>query len=132
MAAAYSDELRAQVLSKLLEGQSVSSVARDFKIGKATVLGWRKDAGLNGHTPVGSEKRAELGELVLGYLRENLATLKVQAEILRDKAYLQKQPAESLAVLHGVMFDKAVRLLEALDLDSDQDEPAPPASEVPA
>ena len=111
---AHSPETKAAVLAALLAGQSVSAVARDYHLNHATVIAWRDAAGL-GSTLVQQEKRAEIGDLVSDYLRAVLGTLEVQARIFSDESWLKRQDAADAAVLHGVLTDKAIRLLEALD-----------------
>ncbi len=59
-------------------------------------------------------KKKEIGELILGYLAVSLSTLKKQAAFFADEKWLRKQDASSVAVLHGVLADKVIRLLEAL------------------
>lgn len=115
----YSDETRAQVMAALLAGQSVSSAAREYKIPKGTLVHWR-DAALSAAASAGvradsTQKGDELGGLLLSYLRQNLITLRVQVEHFRDEKWLSRQGASELAVLHGVITDKAIRLLEALE-----------------
>jgi transposase-like protein len=111
----HSDETKAAVLSALLAGQSVTAVAQQFHLSRDTVRAWRSAAGLSQGAPaVSQQKRAEIGELLIGYLREVLTTLRVQQRAFREKDWLAAQSASELAVLHGVSFDKAVRLLEAL------------------
>lgn len=105
----YSDELKAQVLAALLQGQSINAVAREYKIPKGTVSNWKNRY----KGPKDGTQKKEIGELILEYLAANLAALRVQAEVFSDPEWLEKQSAESVAVLHGVMTDKAVRLLEA-------------------
>ena len=60
-------------MAALLAGQGVSAVAREYAIPESTVSRWRanarRDAGLSDN----------IGELLLGYVRENLTTLQVQA-----------------------------------------------------
>ena len=107
----YTPETKAAVMSALLTGQSVSSVAREYDIPKGTVSGWKKEV-IKPTNP--TQKNEEIGELLVGYLRENLKALTAQAEQFQDKDWLREQSAESVAVLHGVMTDKAVRLLEAM------------------
>jgi transposase-like protein len=115
----YSDEIKAQVMAALLAGQSVSAVAREYSLPKGTVSSWRKAAvekSLAGRVEnSATQKGQEIGDLVLGYLRENLITLKAQAVHFRDPKWLSRQDASELAVLHGVVTDKAIRLLEAID-----------------
>jgi transposase-like protein len=115
----YSDEIKAQVMAALLAGQSVSAVAREYSLPKGTVSSWRKAAlrELDGGAVENesTQKGSELGDLVLAYLRENLITLRAQAVHFRDPKWLSRQDASELAVLHGVVTDKAIRLLEAID-----------------
>ena len=113
----YSQDVKAAVMAALLEGQSVSSVAREYNIPKGTVSGWKRQAeqaSLRGSATVATQKE-ELGDLLLGYLRANLTALQAQAQLFADPDWLEKQGASELAVLHGVATDKAVRLLEAMN-----------------
>jgi len=113
----YSDEIKAQVMAALLAGQSVSSAAQQYKIPKGTVSSWRKVA-LRKATDsrvdeAATQKSTTLDDLLQGYVEENLVTLREQSVFFRDKQWLHKQPASELAVLHGVLADKTVRILEA-------------------
>lgn len=116
----YQPEVKAAVMAALLTGQSVSSVARDYEIPKGTVSGWKKKA-FDEVDGVGDDttQKNEIGDLLMEYLGANLRSLKVQAEHFGDKTWLASQPADSLAVLHGVQTDKAIRLLEALTANQD-------------
>ena len=110
----HSNETKASVLAALLTGQSISEVARQYRIPEGTVKAWKSRQTDVGVATVATTKREEIGDLLLGYLRANLQTLRVQVEEFRDKAWLSKQDAADVAVLHGVLTDKMVRLLEAL------------------
>lgn len=114
----YDDATKAAVMAALLMGQSVAEVAKRYQINPATVRSWKSRQQNGGSVAslatVATEKRERVGELLFDYLEAMLRTLKVQAEHFSDKKWLDKQHAESLAVLHGVSVDKAVRLLEAL------------------
>lgn len=113
-------------MAALMTGQSVNSVARDYSLPKGTVSRWKGEAfeviddeaetagsvvvrTQNAHVETG-----DVGTLLLTYLRANLRALTVQAETFADPSWLRGQDASELAVLHGVMTDKAVRLLEAM------------------
>jgi len=85
-------------------------VAREYKIPKGTVSSW-KTRPLAGDA---TQKRDAIGALLLEYLHTNLETLKAQSVFFRDVGWLAKQSAADAAVLHGVMTDKTIRLLEAL------------------
>ena len=110
----YSDETKAAVKAALLEGQGVSRVAKDYKIPEGTVKAWKSRLKKEGVAEVAPQKKKEIGDLLIEYLHENLETLRSQSEHFRDKDWLKDQSADDLAVLHGVMCDKAVRLLEAI------------------
>ncbi len=117
MAQAHDNEIKAQVMAALLAGQSVSSAAREYKIPKGTVSGWRKEALVKmersqvGEDP--TQKSVTIDDLLLDYVHVNLVTLRAQSEFFRDKEWLKQQPASELAVLHGVVADKTIRILEA-------------------
>ena len=104
----HDPEVRAAAMAALLAGQGVSMVAKEYQLPESTVSRWkreaRKDAGLSD----------DIGELLLGYLRENLQSLQAQVVAFRDPAWLKEQPAGELGVLHGILCDKSIRLLEAL------------------
>ena len=108
----YDPKVKAQVLVALLTGQGAEKVAQDYQIPVGTVKAWKAKA--KGPGGVATQKKEEIGQLLLGYLAVSLATLTKQAEVFADETWLKKQDASSVAVLHGVLADKAVRLLEAL------------------
>jgi len=112
----YSDETKGAVMAALLAGQSVSSVAKDYDIPKGTVSNWKRKAHeeVRGSASTGPKTDApDIGARLTDYLDKNLAALSAQAEVFADPDWLKGQKAADVAVLHGVMTDKAVRLLEA-------------------
>lgn len=109
MAKQYEPEVRAEVMAALLAGQGVSAVSREYNIPSSTVSRWKRKAREE------AGRSDDVGELLLGYLRENLETLTAQARHFRDPAWMKRWPAEQMAVLHGIVCDKTVRLLEALE-----------------
>lgn len=116
----YGDEIKAQVLAALLAGQSIGEVSKAYNIPEGTIKSWRARKGatqlqqdaLSGATDATTKK--EIGDLLLEYLQANLITLRDQMKVFGDPEWLKKQSASELAVLHGVMTDKAIRLLEAM------------------
>jgi len=114
--AKHSDETKAAVMAALLAGQSVSSTAKEYKLPKGTVSNWKRKAKerAGGTEETYPKKAAEIGELLIGYLHTNLETLRVQSVFFRNEAWLKQQNAADLAVLHGVVTDKSIRLLESL------------------
>lgn len=102
-------------MAALLAGQGAREVALNYKIPQGTVESWSSHMKRGGDVAtLASTKKAQIGDLLVEYLHANLTTLKKQQEVFSDLAWLRKQGADELAVLHGVMTDKAIRLLEAL------------------
>jgi hypothetical protein len=118
---AYPPELRAACLSALLQGQTLNSVAAQYSVGRRTLIEWKKAANL-GATPMNQATRQDIGELVADYLRGSLEALSAQFEVLRDPEWLREQGAAELATLHGVMTDKAVRIMEAITATENNDD----------
>lgn len=110
----YSDETKAAVMAALLAGQSVSQVANEYSIPRGTIANWSAKLHESELANVPNTKKEEIGDLLIRYLRANLATLEKQVNVFSDADWLKKQNAADAAVLHGVLTDKAVRLLEAL------------------
>jgi len=129
VAHAYDDATRSAVLGALLEGQSVSQVARTYNVSRRAVQLWRDAAG-HRRSHVSQEKQSDIDELVAGVLEANLHAVQVLAErIATEEEWFRKQPASDIAVLSGVLTDKAVRILEAVPSASSSDADA--AAESP-
>ncbi len=111
----YSDETKAQVFAALLTGQSVRYVAKEFNIPVGTIKAW-KSYRANGHNMavVTTQKKEAIGDLILIYLNELFTTLHKQMKVFADEEWLKQQSAGEAAILHGVIADKGIRLLEAL------------------
>lgn len=116
--AAHTDETRAAVIAAVHQGESVKSVSRKFGIGAATVRRWRDAAGVATFVP---QKGPDLGVLVARYLAAGLEALEAQARLFGDADWAKRQPAGELAVLHGVLADKLIRVLAALESTNDGD-----------
>ena len=117
----YDDDTKAAVMASLLEGQAIRKVADEYDIPRSTVGNWARKAKEQGVQGVPDEKKSEIGDLLTEYLAENIKTLQKQAEQFSDEEWLKKQSAAEVATLHGVMTDKAVRLLEALSANDQAD-----------
>lgn len=114
----HPDELQSQVIAALLAGQGVGEVAAQYNLDKSVVSRWKTSLPSDKLQQIATktaEKGEQIEEALFGYLIETLTTLKEQVIIAREREYVIKQPAGEFAVLHGVMADKAVRLLEAAE-----------------
>lgn len=111
----HSDEVQQQVMAALLAGQGVTEVAKAYNLPDSTVSDLRKRVDDEYGDLRSKNKGAVIESLLFDYLSTMLGTLKSQAEIAGEREYIFKQPAGELAVLHGVMADKSIRLLEAIE-----------------
>lgn len=113
------DDVRAAVLADLLI-LNPSAVAAKHGLKRATVykIRERNDAIIKPQaaelSTVVELKKQRVAALAMEYLDANLNALTAQAYVAADPNYINRQPAGELAILHGVLADKSIRLLEAL------------------
>lgn len=110
----HSAETQAQVMAALLAGQGITEVATQYNLPDSTVSDLKRQLDTE-FGEVRNKKGEQIETLLFEYLKSNLAALKSQADVTSEREYIVKQPAGDLAVLHGVMADKSVRLLEAIE-----------------
>lgn len=116
---AHDPDTKAQVIAALLTGQGVNEVAEQYRIPKSTVSGWKRQISESELNKIELKKAHEIGEMILGYVAQNLSTVTSQLETAGDREWLRKQSASEFAVLHGVLIDKAVRILGAIDTEGE-------------
>jgi hypothetical protein len=112
---AKSDQVRAQVMAGLIAGQGVRELAREFKLSPSTVHQWKLALPQEIEQNRTQKHARDFGEMLGTYLEALLGTATCQMEIFRDPKWLTRQSASDLAVLHGVLVDKGIRLLEAAE-----------------
>jgi transposase-like protein len=115
----YSDETKAAVMAALLTGQSISGVAREYKIPKGTVGYWKSQR--VDSPKLSDPKRERMGQLIIEYVEAALLALKAQAGVFANEKYITKQSASEAAVLHGVLADKAIRILEGIATSNERE-----------
>ena len=109
----HTPEVKAACMAALLTGQGVCEIAREYNLTHAVVSAWKAKLTPEKIAEIVAKKGAQLDEMIYDYVIANLTALKAQAEVMSDETYLKKQSANELAICHGVMADKLVRLLEA-------------------
>lgn len=102
-------------MASLLAGQGVGEIATEYRLPESTIREWRETLNSEQFAELRAKKGERIEELLFNYLTANLAALEAQAKVVSENDYITKQPADSLAVLHGVMADKSIRLLEAIE-----------------
>lgn len=110
----YPPEFKAKVLAAVATGQSVNSASKEFGVSRAAIMDWQRETGLSRPTDVAQQKRIEIGEQLVGYLQESITTLEFLVRCVRDEKWIKKHSPNDVAILYGVLTDKSVRLLAAL------------------
>jgi transposase-like protein len=111
----YSPEERAAAMAAILTGSSLGEVAKQFGIPKSTVALWRSEQSVQ---QVSVPKKETIAEQLYGFLQESIITLQTQMIFFRREDWLERQSAADVAILHGVLSDKATRMLTAFRAQS--------------
>lgn len=118
----YTDETKAQVIAKILLGHSVSQIAEDHGIPYSTVATWKAKAlNVDVETQQISIQKKEndediksrISSKLLVYLEANIDAAIAQLKVFSDPNWIREQSAQEMAILHGVMSDKSVRMIQA-------------------
>jgi len=122
---AHSDEVRSEALAALLAGQNIPEIAKKYKIPESTVRDLKKKLGSEKFAEVRAKKQEELAELIEGHLHASLKAATELAGQASNADWRNKQDADKLGVLYGILTDKAVRILEAAEASSAAEEEWP-------
>ena len=109
----HTEDTKAAVMAALLAGQGVTDVATQYRLPKSTVSRMKNELLPEQLEKVEADKGKRIEDLLFGYLDAGITALTNQAELAGDVSYLKQFPPQQLAVLHGVMADKMVRIIEA-------------------
>lgn len=113
---AHDPEIRAAAIAALLAGQSVSAVAREYKLPKGTVSNWKiREAAKVSRAETQKNDGKSIGDLLLELLEANIRGLINAAGVMQDRQWLREQGAAELGTFIGITHDKVVRMLEAMD-----------------
>jgi hypothetical protein len=110
------DEVKAAALADLVL-LSPFTVASKYGVSPSTVRSWKArdlPVVLESLQHLATQKRDRIAVLALEYLEANLNALTSQAYVASNPNYINRQPAGELAILHGVLADKSIRLIDAL------------------
>ena len=89
----YDDEFKRNVVRKVFDGQSVSSVSREICVNESLIHKWKKAALENGD---GVKTGAELAEVTA--LKKRIRELEQENEILKKRHLSSAEEANSIRV----------------------------------
>lgn len=106
----YSPKEKAEAIAMLLAGETPIDIEAKLGIPDSTVYDWAKELG-----GIEALRTGRLDELLYNSVKETLETLAAQSRFARNEQWLEKQTANDLAILYGVLSDKSVRVLAAIE-----------------
>lgn len=125
-------EVKAQIVAAILEGQGVNEVADKYKVSNATVSRLKKalEEDVSDVTKDCNEKNKPIADLVIAHLKASLNAASNIANIANQPDWLSKQDAAELGAFYGILSDKAVRILEALEASGEDSVDTPAETEA--
>lgn len=115
---------RAQIIASLLTGESCATVAREHAVSTRTVQRFKRALTRdqqrrieNARVENKQHQESEISRLVKQHLTGNLEAGRNLANATKDANWLSQQSAGDLAILYGVLADKAFRILEVTEQD---------------
>ena len=109
----HSKQLIAEIKANLILGGSISEVSQYFNIPESTVRNYFRQLTPDEIAKLNAKKESQIGSLMTEYLQETLKSLVDLASQVRNPEYIHCQKAQDIAILFGVMSDKAFKLIEA-------------------
>jgi hypothetical protein len=123
----HTPDVKARVLADLRLGESAAYLAEKYDVPAKTISNWRRSI----LAEIGLKKKAVIEDKMLEYLSANLETLRRQAHIFGEREFIESQPADKLGQLHGILADKALRLLSAFGEADNGDGATPTGTPAP-
>lgn len=118
----YTNEFKAQVVADiLLAALSLKQIASKHNIPHATVRTW--NSRLVKHSELAqvetdeTQVKKQIGDYLLEILNANLEAQVAQLKVFADEKWLKQQSASEIGILHGILNDKAGRLIGAFGSD---------------
>src|SRR3990172_10981875 len=109
----YSDETKAAIMAALLAGQSIGTLAGQYKIPHSTIRSWKsRQAHGESVATIATVKKEQIGEMLIHLLEVEIESLVQLSLATRDPVWIKAQSGADIAVWHGVRYDKLIRVLE--------------------
>lgn len=111
-------DTRLVVIEDYMSGDlSIRDLAIKHGVPKSTIHEWIQEAGLVAGQ-YRTQKLEEAADLLADYLVDNLQSLRNQLGLLGDRKFLESTEPDriqAISVSHGIISDKSVRILEAIE-----------------
>ena len=108
----HSDQTKAQVILDWQSGTSLNDLVERYNVPKTTIARWTKTERRVSPAP---KNKPTLDEMAYDLVAESFRSLIAIARKAQDDAWLQEQRADGLHLLFGVVTDKLIRLLGAIE-----------------
>ena len=120
--------LRTEAVARVRTGEPVDRVANALGVDWHTVQAWVRAA-----TPSNSEQKGyDYNRQFAGHLEQALDTLTAQLRLVGEPDWIRQQNARDLAILYGVVHDKAMTVYAAWERAARaQAADARPAADLP-
>lgn len=105
--------VRWAVLAALLAGETQERIAQLFDIDQSTVSRWKKNI-REELGKLAQEQREQIELNIFITILKTQHAIQSQLDVFTDPQWIKRQSAEELGILHGILHDKSIRLLEAL------------------
>jgi hypothetical protein len=109
------DNQKAAVVALLLEGMTPTQIERKLKVPKQTVANYKRALTPEQIRQINTKRAGELDEMLWAHLRSNFAAMDAITTHVQSEKYINGQDADAVAVLYGVINDKSVRILDAIE-----------------
>lgn len=113
--AKYPPETKAQVIAEWQTGESIKALSRKRNLPERTIGFWVKGRTRAPAAPKTQDPFRDLDAAIWQVVSANLRALQAVAEQAQDADWRKGQSAHDLAIFYGVLSDKVVRVLAALE-----------------
>lgn len=106
-------EVRWAVIAAILAGETQQRIAEMFDIDQSTVSRWKSNI-REELAKMSQEQRDQIEINIFITIIKTQHAIQAQLNVFSDPQWLKRQTAAELGILHGILHDKSIRLLEAI------------------
>jgi hypothetical protein len=127
------EKLTAAIITSIVAGKTINEICAEFGVSDTVVIRIRKDLPEGFIEFFAKAKTNEISTLIEDGLKAQLLALRKIVEVTNDEVWLKGQRAPELATFFGVVSDKTVRVLAAIERANDREQShVPQPRESPA